>query len=102
MARFRTFPQRRYRIHFRCRTGPETFLRHPCVRYFVREEKKKLCYDFPPLLRFFVCLILWWNLSTKARIVGGLWMAVGIAVGAWKTRGLRCNLIEFELAPEES
>jgi|GraSoiStandDraft_60_1057301.scaffolds.fasta_scaffold43785_2 amino acid transporter len=72
------------------------------VRYFVREEKKKLSNFFPPLLGFFICLILWWNLSTKARIVGALWMAVGIAVGAWKTRGFRGNLIDFELPPEES
>ncbi len=71
------------------------------VRYFVREEKKKLSNFFPPLLGFFICLILWWNLSTKARIVGALWMAVGIAVGAWKTRGFRGNLIDFELPPEE-
>jgi amino acid transporter len=71
------------------------------VRYFVREEKKKLSNFFPPLLGFLICLILWWNLSTKARIVGALWMAVGIAVGAWKTQGFRGNLIDFELPPEE-
>src|SRR5204863_1324384 len=71
------------------------------VRYYVREEKKKLSNFFPPLLGFFICLILWWNLSTKARIVGALWMAVGITVGAWKTRGFRGNLIDFELPPEE-
>jgi hypothetical protein len=29
-------------------------------------------------------------------------MAVGIAVGAWKTRGFRGNLIDFELPPEEA
>src|SRR5437762_530655 len=72
------------------------------VRYFIREEKKKLSNFFPPLLGFFICLILWWNLSTKARIVGALWMAVGIAVGAWKTRGFRGDLVDFELPPEES
>src|SRR5438874_4617636 len=71
------------------------------VRYFIREEKKKLSNLLPPVLGFFICLVLWWNLSTKARIVGALWMAVGIAVGAWKTRGFRGNLIDFELPPEE-
>jgi len=29
-------------------------------------------------------------------------MVVGIAYGAWKTRGFRGNLIDFELPPEES
>jgi len=72
------------------------------VRYFVREEKKKISNFLPPVLGFFICLILWWNLSTKARIVGAAWMVVGIAFGAWKTRGFRSNLIDFELPPEEA
>ena len=33
---------------------------------------------------------------------GGLWMLVGIAFGAWKTRGFRGELIDFELPPEEA
>ena len=71
------------------------------VRYFLREENKSFLNFLPPVLGFFICLILWWNLSTKARIFGAIWMAVGIAVGAWKTRGFRGNLIDFELPPEE-
>ncbi len=34
-------------------------------------------------------------------IFGALWMAIGIAVGAWKTHGFRGNLIDFELPPDE-
>ena len=71
------------------------------VRYFVREDKKKLSNFLPPVLGFFICLILWWNLSTKARIVGAIWMAIGIAFGAWKTRGFRGELVDFELPSEE-
>jgi putrescine importer len=71
------------------------------VRYFLREEKKSFLNFLLPVLGFFVCLILWWNLSTKARIFGAIWMAIGIAFGAWKTRGFRGNLIDFELPPEE-
>ena len=71
------------------------------VRYFVREEKKKISNFLAPVLGFFICLILWWNLSTKARIVGAIWMAIGIAFGAWKTRGFRGELVDFELPPEE-
>jgi amino acid transporter len=70
------------------------------VRYFWREPQKKLINLFPPLLGFVICLVLWMHLSTKALIFGAIWMAVGLAVGAWKTRGFRGNLIDFELPPE--
>lgn len=72
------------------------------VRYFLREEKKKISNFLPPVLGFCVCGLLWWSLSTKARIFGAIWMAVGIAFGAWKTRGFRGNLIDFELPPEDA
>jgi len=55
----------------------------------------------PPLAGFTICFFLWKNLSWKAWIVGGLWMLAGIAFGAWRTRGFRGNLINFELPPEE-
>ena len=71
------------------------------VRYYLREEKKKLTNLLPPVLGFFICLLLWWNLSTKARIFGALWMAAGIAFGAWKTRGFRGDLVNFDLPPDE-
>ena len=55
----------------------------------------------PPLAGFTICFFLWKNLSWKAWIVGGIWMVVGIAVGAWKTRGFRGDLVNFELPAEE-
>jgi hypothetical protein len=55
----------------------------------------------PPMAGFTICFFLWKNLSWKAWIVGGIWMLVGIGFGAWKTRGFRGNLINFELPPEE-
>jgi amino acid transporter len=70
------------------------------IRYFVKGEKKFGNF-FPPAAGFLICLMLWLNLSRKAWIVGSIWMAVGIAFGAWKTRGFRGNLIDFELPPEE-
>jgi len=54
----------------------------------------------PPLAGFTICFFLWKNLSWKAWIVGGIWMAVGIAFGAWKTRGFRGDLVNFDLPPE--
>jgi hypothetical protein len=44
--------------------------------------------------------MLWWNLSTPARLAGGIWLIAGIAYGAWKTRGFRAGLIDFEPAEE--
>jgi putrescine importer len=72
------------------------------VRYYVRSSDKKLTNFFPPLAGFFICLLLWLNLSRPAKIVGAIWMGVGILFGAIKTRGFRGNLIDFELPPEES
>ncbi|MDP9161200.1 MAG: APC family permease [Acidobacteriota bacterium] len=72
------------------------------VRYYLREDKKKLSNLFPPVMGFIICLLLWANLSSKALVFGGIWMAVGIAFGAWKTKGFRGNLVDFELPPEEA
>jgi putrescine importer len=72
------------------------------VRYFVRGEKKTISHFVPPLAGFFICLLLWLNLSRPAKITGAVWMGVGILFGAIKTRGFRSNLIDFELPPEEA
>jgi len=67
------------------------------VRYYVREKEKRLRNLVPPVLGFAVCLLLWLNLSRTAQIAGGIWMAAGIAYGAWKTRGFRGELVDFEI-----
>jgi len=72
------------------------------MRYFVRESEKKLTYFVPPVAGGLICFLLWLNLSRPAKIAGAVWMAVGIAFGAWKTRGFRRNLVDFELPPEEA
>jgi putrescine importer len=72
------------------------------VRYYVRESEKKLSNLLPPVAGFLICLLLWLNLSWPAKIAGVIWMAVGIAFGAWKTRGFRSDLVDFELPPEEA
>jgi putrescine importer len=71
------------------------------VRYYLRGEKK-LAILIPPVLGFFICLLLWLNLASKALIFGAIWMAVGIAFGAWKTQGFRGDLVDFELPPEDA
>jgi amino acid transporter len=71
------------------------------VRYYVREKEKRLRNLVPPVLGFAVCLLLWLNLSRTAQIAGSIWMAAGIAFGAWKTRGFRGELVNFEIPAED-
>jgi amino acid transporter len=59
------------------------------MRYFVYAQEKKTLNFITPVVGFFICLGLWWSLSTKAKILGSVWMALGIAFGVWKTRGFR-------------
>ena len=72
------------------------------VHYFIRQNDKKMTNLLPPALGFLICLGLWLGLSKPAKIAGVIWMAVGIAFGAWKTKGFRGSLIDFELPPEET
>ncbi|HUI56579.1 MAG TPA: APC family permease [Bryobacteraceae bacterium] len=71
------------------------------VRYYVRQSDKQLRNLIPPALGFAVCLLLWLNLSRTAQIAGGIWMAAGIAFGAWKTRGFRGELVNFDIPAED-
>ncbi len=72
------------------------------VRYYVREEKKRLTNFFPPLLGFFICLFIWWHLGRTAKIAGGIWMLAGIVYGAIKTRGFRGNVVQFDVPADET
>ena len=71
-------------------------------RYFVRSQDKTISHFVPPIAGFLICLLLWLNLSTPAKIAGTIWMLAGIIFGAIKTRGFRGNLIDFEIPAEES
>jgi amino acid transporter len=72
------------------------------VHHFVRQKERTFNNSVLPLAGFAICLLLWLNLSTTAKIVGAVWMAVGIAFGAWKTRGFRGELVNFDLPPEDA
>ena len=71
------------------------------VRYYLRNPEKKLTNLIPPAIGFFVCLLLWLNLSTPAKIAGSIWMGVGIAYGVWKTKGFKGELVDFDIPAEE-
>ena len=70
------------------------------LRFYWRAEQRRLINLLLPAAGFLVCLVLWWNLSNQARVLGSIWMVIGIAVGAWKTRGFRSNVITFEIPPD--
>jgi putrescine importer len=66
------------------------------AHFFWHSETKRLINFTMPTLGFVICLLLWWNLATQARVLGVIWMAIGLGYGAWKTRGFKANLIDFD------
>lgn len=42
-----------------------------------------------PLIGFAFCALIWWNLNTLAKTIGGIWFAVGLAYLGVTTRGFR-------------
>lgn len=72
------------------------------VRYYLREEKKRLTNLVPPLLGFFICFFIWLHLGQPAKIAGGIWMAAGIVYGAIKTRGFQSRLVQFSFPTDEA
>ena len=67
------------------------------TRYYVRERQRTLGNFLPPILGFTICLLLWLNLSRPAKIAGTIWMLLGIAYGAYRTRGFRSELVSFDV-----
>jgi putrescine importer len=70
------------------------------AHYFLRRRQRTFLNAAAPLVGFAVCALLWINLSTLAKVVGVIWLAVGVAFGAWKTRGFRGDLVSFDVPPE--
>jgi amino acid transporter len=70
------------------------------TRYYLRERRRDLSNLLVPILGFVVCLLLWLNLSKPAKIAGVVWMGLGIAYGAVRTRGFKAELVSFDI-PEE-
>jgi putrescine importer len=70
------------------------------LRYWVRSDEKKLTNLLPPLLGMLICGYMWWSLRWQSKLAGLAWLAVGIAYGAYKTKGFRRDLVKFEAPPE--
>jgi len=71
------------------------------THYFIRGESRTVGHLIPPILGFLICLFIWIHLSHLALIVGSIWMAAGIGYGAWKTKGFRGDLVNFDVPAEE-
>lgn len=53
-------------------------------------ERRRIIADIAlPLGGFVFCALIWWNLNTLAKLVGGIWFAVGLVYVAITTRGFR-------------
>jgi putrescine importer len=70
------------------------------THYFLRERAKGWSNFLVPVLGFMVCFLLWLNLSRPAKIAGVIWMALGIAYGAARTRGFKSELVSFDIPDE--
>jgi amino acid transporter len=65
------------------------------VRYYIRSKDRGLGDLLVPAFGFLICLVLWWHLNPNAKIAGTIWMLVGLAYGAIRTRGFRAELVTF-------
>jgi putrescine importer len=68
---------------------------------FVRGRERRFDTLVPPLVGFGICLMLWLSLRTPAKLAGISWLLLGLAYGAWKTRGFRADLVSFD-APTDA
>jgi putrescine importer len=69
------------------------------VHYFVRAKERTLWSLLWPTLGFGICAYIWWKLSLPAKMLGSVWIGLGLLYGAWKTSGFR-KTMSFD-APAE-
>jgi len=66
------------------------------VRFYFRDPHKRWLNFVSPSLGFLICLLLWMSFSWRAKLLGIGWTIVGLAYGAYNTRGFRRDLLDFE------
>ncbi|HVP49870.1 MAG TPA: APC family permease, partial [Candidatus Bathyarchaeia archaeon] len=70
------------------------------THYYIRGNARTVGNLLPPIFGFVICAAIWWHLSPMAKIAGSIWMAAGVAYGAWKTRGFQADLVNFDVPNE--
>ncbi len=71
------------------------------ARYYLRAREKRWTNLVSPVLGFLICFFIWLNLSPAAKIAGCVWMVIGIAYGAVKTKGFQSDLVKFDVPAED-
>lgn len=72
------------------------------ARFYFRETHRRWFDLVSPALGFLICMLIWLSLSWRAKVLGILWMIVGVAYGAYNTKGFRRELVTFEIPPDDS
>jgi amino acid transporter len=67
------------------------------VHHLRHEKSSSLGGYVVPTLGFLICGFIWVHLSNPALVLGAVWMILGIAYGAVRTRGFRSELVTFEV-----
>lgn len=70
--------------------------------YFIKKKgerggKAMLDYGVLPLIATAICVYLWFNMAQTAKIIGIIWLAVGIIILAIKTKGFRTLPPEMDI-----
>ncbi len=67
------------------------------TRYWIRAEMRRWVYFWPPVLGFVICFYIWLNLRWQAKLAGAIWLAIGLAYGAYKTGGFKRSVMRFDV-----
>jgi putrescine importer len=59
------------------------------IHFFIKEKSRRFINIVPPLIGFFFCFLIWYNLRIQAQIAGSIWILTGLIVGFIKTKGFR-------------
>ena len=67
------------------------------VRYYLHEKRKRWFNLVSPVIGFLICTLLWLSLSWRAKELGIGWIVIGLAWGAYNTRGFKRELVNLEI-----
>jgi len=70
------------------------------VRLYLKADKKRWLNLILPLCGFIICLVLWWNLTSRAKAFGSLDVSRH-NVRRLENWGIRRNLADFDVAADD-
>jgi putrescine importer len=71
------------------------------AHYFLNNKKKSFVNFIVPVLGFSICLYLWFSLGLLAKIIGFVWLSLGVLYGAYRTNWFRKPMQFAELNQNE-